>query len=75
MNIFNTLEDTIWKRGTVDKIISDSSQVEITGCVKDLFRAYIAGNWSSEPHQQQQNLAKRKHQHMECTTNCMVGRT
>ena len=49
----NILEDVIRQRGAMDKLISDRAQVEITGRVKDILRAYVIGNWCSEPHQQQ----------------------
>jgi len=71
----NTLEDTIRQRGAMDKLITDSAQVEITGRVKDILRAYVIGNWSSEPAQQQQNPAERKYQHVKRTTNRTMERT
>ena len=36
----------------MDKLISDGAKVETTGRVKDIFRAYVIGNWHSEAHQQ-----------------------
>ena len=65
------LEDTIRQRGAMDKPITDSAQVEITGQVKDVPRAYVIGNWSSEA-AQQHNPAERKYQHMKHTTNRMM---
>ena len=49
----NTLEDTIIQHGTIDKLLSDSTQVKIIGRVKYILRAYIIGNWNSEFCQQQ----------------------
>ena len=45
----NTFEDIIRKRGAMDKLISDNAQVEVSGKAKDVFRAYVIGNWHSEP--------------------------
>ena len=47
------MEDTIRQRGAMDKLITDSAQVEINGRVKDILRAYVIGNWSSEAAKQQ----------------------
>ena len=54
----NTLEDTIRQLGSMDILLSNSVQVEITGRVKDILRAYAIGNWSSETVQRQQNQLK-----------------
>ncbi len=70
----NTFEDIIRQRGAMDKLISDGAKVETTGRVKDIFRAYVIGNWHSEAHQQQQNYAERKYQHVKRTTNRMMER-
>ena len=70
----NTLEDTIRQCGAMDKLITDSAQVEITGRIKDILRSYVIGNWSSEASQQQQNPVERKYQHLKLTTNCMMER-
>ena len=56
----NTLEDVIRIRDAMDKLVSDSAQVESIGRVKEIICAYTIGNWSSEPHQHHQNPAKRK---------------
>ena len=40
----NTLEDTIRQRGAMDKLMTDSAQVEITGRFKYILRAYIIRN-------------------------------
>ncbi len=34
----NTLEDNIRERGTMDKLVSDSAQVEVSDKVKDILR-------------------------------------
>ena len=53
----------------MNKIISDNTQVEVSGKAKEIFCAYVIGNWRSEPHQQQQNYAERI---VENTTNQMM---
>ena len=68
----NTFEDIIQQRGAMDKLISDGAMVETRGRAQDLFRAYVIGNWHSEPHQQHQNFAERKYQQVKNTTNCMM---
>ena len=65
----NTFEDIIQQCGVMYKLISDNAQVEISGKTKDIFHAYVIGNWHSEPHQQQQNYVERKYQHVKSTTN------
>jgi len=41
----DTLEDNIHKRGAMDKLISDSAQVEISNKVKDFLHAYCIDDW------------------------------
>ena len=48
----NTLEDNIRERGAMDKLISDSAQVEISNKVQDILRTLIIGSWQSEPYYQ-----------------------
>ena len=71
----NTLEDTIHQRGAMYNLLSDSKHVEIKGRVKDILRASVIENWSSEAYQQQQKSAERKYHHFTCTTNRMLERT
>ena len=40
----NALEDTIRQRGAMDKLVSDSAQVETTCHVEDIIHAYVIGN-------------------------------
>ena len=56
----NTLEDTIRKRGAMDKLISDSAKVEISQRVKDVLRAFCIDDWQSEPYYQHQNFAEHR---------------
>lgn len=71
-HFINTLEDAICTQGSMDRLVSDSAQVEITGRVNDIPWTYTIGNWSSEPQQEHQNPAERKYQYFKSTTNCMV---
>ena len=59
----------------MDKIITDSAQVEITRRVKDILRDYVIGNWSSKAAQKQHNPAERKYKYVKRTTNRMMERT
>ena len=54
----NTLEDSIRRRGAMDKLISDSAKTEISNKVMDILRAYHISNWHSEPYHQNQNPAE-----------------
>ena len=36
-----TLEDNIWRRGAMDKLLSDSAKTEISNKVMDILRAYL----------------------------------
>ena len=56
----NTLEDQIRKRGAMDKLITDSARVEISGRVKDVLRALLIDDWQSEPQYQHQNFAEHR---------------
>ena len=70
----NTFEDIIRQRGAMDKLISDGAKVETSGRAKDIFRAYVIGNWHSEAYQQQQNYAERKYQQVKTVTNRIMER-
>ena len=53
----NSLEGNIWKRGAMDKLLSDQAQTEIGMWAQDILRALFILSWQSEPHQQQQKLS------------------
>ena len=55
----NALEDNIREHGAMDALISDSAKSENSQRVRDIQRSYRIEDWQSEPHQQQQNYAKR----------------
>ena len=59
--IVNTLEDNIRKRGAIDKLISDRSQVEISNRVLNIIRGYVIDSWQSEPHYQHQDFTERRY--------------
>ena len=71
----NTLEDNIRKRGAMDKLISDSAQVEIGKRVKDILRALVIDDWQSEPHYQHQNFAERRYSTIKPMVNKLLDRT
>ena len=71
----NSLEDNIWKRGAMDKLLSDRAQTEIGMRVQDILRALFISSWQSEPHQQQQNPSERKYQMLKRYTNTILSRT
>ena len=54
----NTLEDIIRKHGALNKLVSDSAQVEISKHVKDILHMLVIANWQSTPHEHQQNPAE-----------------
>ena len=71
----NTLEDKIRKRGAMDKLISDRSQVEISHKAKDILRAYCIDDWQSEPHHQHQNYAERRYATIKPLVNMLLNMT
>ena len=71
----NTLEDNIRSRGAMDKLISDSAQVEKSVRVKDILRMYTIQDWQSEAYMQHQNYAERRWQTVKRTTNTLLDRT
>ena len=59
----------------MDRLISDQSKIKTIGRALDLLGVYVIRNWSSEPHQQQQNHAEGKYRYIKQTTNCMMERS
>jgi hypothetical protein len=72
---FNTLEDNIIQRGAPLKLISDRGQVIVSHKVADILCSFCINNWQSEPHQQHQNPAERRHQTIKHFTNLILDRT
>ena len=71
----NTLEDNIRTRGAMEKLISDSAQVEKSTRVKDLLRMYGIQDWQSEAYMQHQNPAERRWQTVKTTSNTVLDRS
>src|SRR5688572_2452844 len=71
----NVLLDNIRRRGAMTKLISDSSQVEMSQKVQDILRNLMTADWQSEPHQQHQNPAERRYQDVKRLTNTILDRT
>jgi transposase InsO family protein len=58
----NTLEAIIRERGAPMRLLSDSAIVIRSSRVKDILRALYIGQWTSEPHRQNQNIMERRYQ-------------
>ncbi len=69
------LANKIQKRGAMDKLISDSAQVEISECVKDILLTYMIDDWQSEPHHQHQDFAKQQYHTIKRYVNCNMDYT
>ena len=54
-----SLEDEIRYRGAMDLLMSDMAKAEISARVRAILRAFQIKDWQSEPHHQNQNIAKR----------------
>jgi hypothetical protein len=66
----NTLEDIIRERGAPARLLSDSAIVIRSSRVKDILRALCIGQWTSEPHRQNQNvMMERRYQTAKRLTN------
>lgn len=52
------LEDCFHQQGAMDKLISDSAQVEKSIRIKDIIRTYIIQDWQSEAYMQHQSFAE-----------------
>ena len=71
----NTLEDNVRERGAPTKLVSDRAQVEISGRALEYLRILMIPTWQSEPHQQHQNYAERKIQHLKQMSHTIMDRT
>ena len=69
----NTLLEVIRKRGAMDKLISDSSSIEISKKVLDVLRHLQIDSWQSEPYFQHQNFAERRWQDTKRLANWIMG--
>ena len=57
----NTLEDNVRKQGGMNKLVSDSAEVEIGKTVLDILRTLCIGSWQSEAQHQHQNPVERRY--------------
>ena len=69
----NTLEDDIRRRGTMDKLLSNSAKIEISKTVMDILGAYHISNWHSEPYHQNQNPAEWRYRTIKSWTNAVMN--
>ena len=67
----NTLEENIYRRSAMDKLISDSAKNEISHKLKDILRAYKINDWQSEQYHQNQNPAEWRYRTIKAWTNIM----
>ena len=70
----NMLQDMIRERGAMDKLLSDSTQVEVSERVKDILRALHISDWQSEPLHPHQNFAEWHYQRVKATANRTMDR-
>ena len=71
----NILEDTIRRRGAMDKLLCNSAKTEISNKVMDILRAYHISIWHSEPHNQNQDPAEWMYRTIKSWTNTMMNRS
>ena len=71
----NTLEDNIRRRGSMDKLLSDSAKTEISNKVMDILRAYHISNWHSVPYLQNQNPSVLRYWTIKSWTNTVMKRS
>lgn len=71
----NTLEDIIRERGAPQRLLSDSAITLRSARVKEILRALYIGQWTSEPHRQNQNVMERRYQTAKRLTNLLLDRT
>ena len=58
----NTLWDVVRKRGTMDKLVSDRAQLEVSKKVKDNLRHLCIDDWQSEAQFQHHKFAELRYQ-------------
>jgi len=71
----NTLEDIIRDRGAPTRLLSDHAILIRSNRVADILRAYCIGQWTSEPHRQNQNTMERRYQTAKRLTNVVMDRS
>ena len=71
----NTLEDIIRDRGAPTRLLSDHAILIRSSRVLDILRALCIGQWTSEPHHQNQNTMERRYQTAKRLTNMAMDRS
>ncbi|MFM8622457.1 MAG: hypothetical protein ACKOB3_03665, partial [Holophagaceae bacterium] len=71
----STLEDIIRERGAPKRLLSDSAIVLRSSRVKDILRSLHIGQWTSEPHRQNQNVMERRYQTAKRLVNLLLDRS
>jgi hypothetical protein len=71
----NTLEDIIRDRGAPTRLLSDHAILIRSSRVLDILRALCIGQWTSEPHRQNQNTMERRYQTAKRLTNMAMDRS
>ena len=71
----NTLEDIIRERGAPTRLLSDHAILIRSSRVLDILRSLCIGQWTSEPHRQNQNTMERRYQTAKRLTNIAMDRS
>ena len=71
----NTIEDNIRRSGAMDKLLSYSSNTEISNEVMDILRAYHITTWHSETYRQNQNPAELRYRTIKSWTDTVMNRS
>ena len=71
----NTLEDIIRERGAPNRLLSDHAILIRSSRILDILRALCIGQWTSEPHRQNQNTMERRYQTAKRLTNLAMDRS
>lgn len=71
----NTLEDVIRERGAPNRLLSDHAIALRSSRILDILRALCIGQWTSEPHRQNQNTMERRYQTAKRLTNVVMDRS
>ena len=70
----SVLSNNMYQRSTIDKMISDPTQVEISNKIKDTLRASLIGDQQSDAHNQFQNSTERRNQIVKCSNITLLDR-
>jgi hypothetical protein len=71
----NTLEDSIRKRGAMDKLISDYAKAKMSSRVNHILCALFIGAWYFEQYQKNQSFAENRYGTVKATTNRVMNRS